>query len=313
MIILSDQVSKKQDLRKDTAENFERTVLCNRNRIIFFIERYEVGSESVILKFLHICISIKIEDTYFAIIKAGGLFNPDEVLIMVFRLHTVTIYIYAEGCSFRNVRRGEHLIFVAVKERAGTGGNGIVTVIEYTLAKLTTRDEKRILAEDINLKIRGSEKICIIGANGVGKTTLLRKIAEELSQRDDIKAEYMPQNYEEILDLDMTPVDFLDKSGDKEERTRIRTYLGSLKYTADEMEHPIRELSGGQKAKVLLLSMSLSGANVLILDEPTRNFSPLSGPVIRKMLREFPGAIISISHDRKYIDEVCDKIYELQN
>ena len=110
---------------------------------------------------------------------------------------------------------------------------------------------------------------------------------------------------------DMTPVDFLDKSGDKEERTRIRTYLGSLKYTADEMEHPIRELSGGQKAKVLLLSMSLSGANVLILDEPTRNFSPLSGPVIRKMLREFPGAIISISHDRKYIDEVCDKIYEL--
>ena len=185
------------------------------------------------------------------------------------------------------------------------------TVIEYTLAKLTTRDEKRILAEDINLKIRGSEKICIIGANGVGKTTLLRKIAEELSQRDDIKAEYMPQNYEEILDLDMTPVDFLDKSGDKEERTRIRTYLGSLKYTADEMEHPIRELSGGQKAKVLLLSMSLSGANVLILDEPTRNFSPLSGPVIRKMLREFQGTIISISHDRKYIDEVCDKIYEL--
>ena len=77
------------------------------------------------------------------------------------------------------------------------------------------------------------------------------------------------------------------------------------------MEHPIRELSGGQKAKVLLLKMSLSGANVLILDEPTRNFSPLSGPVIRKMIREFPGAVISISHDRKYIDEVCDRVYEL--
>lgn len=93
--------------------------------------------------------------------------------------------------------------------------------------------------------------------------------------------------------------------------TRIRTYLGSLKFTPDEMEHPIWELSGGQKAKVLLLRMSLSGANVLILDEPTRNFSPLSGPVIRKMLREFPGAVISISHDRKYIEEVCDKIYQL--
>ena len=185
------------------------------------------------------------------------------------------------------------------------------TVIDYTLSKLMTPDGNRIMAEDIRLRIRGSEKICIIGTNGVGKTTLLRKIAEELINRDDIKAEYMPQNYEELLNLDMTPVDLLDKSGDKEERTRIRTYLGSLKYTADEMDHPIRELSGGQKAKVLLLNMSLSGANVLVLDEPTRNFSPLSGPVIRKILREFPGAIISISHDRKYIDEVCDKIYRL--
>lgn len=95
-------------------------------------------------------------------------------------------------------------------------------------------------------------------------------------------------------------------------RTRIRTYLGSLKYTFEEMDHPIRELSGGQKAKVLLLKMSLSNVNVLILDEPTRNFSPLSGPVIRKMVSEFPGAVISISHDRKYIDEVNDVVYELK-
>lgn len=187
------------------------------------------------------------------------------------------------------------------------------TVIEYELSKLMTPDGKRVLAENIKLIIRGSEKVCIVGANGAGKTTLLRKIAEELTNRNDLKAEYMPQNYEDMLNLDVTPVDFLDRSGDKEEITRIRTYLGSLKYTADEMEHPIRELSGGQKAKVLLLKMSLSGANVLILDEPTRNFSPLSGPVIRKMLREFPGAVISISHDRKYIDEVCDKIYELNH
>ena len=83
-------------------------------------------------------------------------------------------------------------------------------------------------------------------------------------------------------------------------------------YTADEMDHPIRELSGGQKAKVLLLKLSLSNANVLILDEPTRNFSPLSGPVIRQMLAAFPGAIISISHDRKYIIEVCEKVYRLE-
>lgn len=197
------------------------------------------------------------------------------------------------------------------------------TVIEYELENLYTpagdrnesgnSDEKygRLLAQNIFLRIRGSEKICIVGKNGAGKTTLLTKIAEELLSRPDLRTEYMPQNYEELLKLDMTPVDFLDRTGDKEERTRIRTYLGSLKYTADEMDHPISELSGGQKAKVLLLKMSLSGANVLILDEPTRNFSPLSGPVIRQMLAEFPGAIISISHDRKYIGEVCEKVYRL--
>ncbi len=185
------------------------------------------------------------------------------------------------------------------------------TVIEYSLEKLYTPGHERCLSSHIGLQIRGSEKIAIIGSNGAGKTTLLRKIAEELLAREDIRAEYMPQNYEDLLNLRISPVEFLDDSGDKSRRTQIRTYLGALKYTADEMDHPIAELSGGQKAKVLLLKMSLSNANVLILDEPTRNFSPLSGPVIRRMISGFPGAVISISHDRKFIEEVCTKVYRL--
>lgn len=167
------------------------------------------------------------------------------------------------------------------------------------------------LARDIHLCIRGAEHICIIGKNGCGKTTLLRKIAEELLHRTDIKASYMPQNYEELLDMEQTPVEFLSTTGDKDEISRIRTYLGSMKYTVDEMNHRIGDLSGGQKAKILLLKMSMAGSNVLVLDEPTRNFSPMSNPVIRQMLKAFQGAVISVSHDRKYIDEVADKVYEL--
>ena len=168
-----------------------------------------------------------------------------------------------------------------------------------------------MLARNVSLIVRGPEKICLTGRNGVGKTTLLRLIRDQLTHRADLNVCYMPQDYEELLELNNNPIDYLAPSGQKDEVTMVRTYLGSLRYTAQEMSHPIRELSGGQKAKLLLLRMSLSGANVLLLDEPTRNFSPLSGPEVRNLLRSFPGAIISVSHDRKYLDEVADKVYSL--
>ena len=189
------------------------------------------------------------------------------------------------------------------------------TVLEFESKELFVTEEnsedKKVLAKDIFLRIRGNEKICIIGKNGAGKSTLLKQIAKEMLEREDIRAVYMPQNYEDELDMNITPVEYLSETGDKEETTKIRTYLGSMKYTFDEMEHQIKGLSGGQRAKILMLKMILSGANVLILDEPTRNFSPLSNPIIRKMLKNFGGSIISISHDRKYINEVCDTVYEL--
>ena len=122
----------------------------------------------------------------------------------------------------------------------------------------------------------------------------------------------MSQNYDELLDLDKTPLELLtenDKS--KDFQTQVRTYLGSLKFTKEEVLGKIENLSGGQKAKLLLIKLILDQSNVLILDEPTRNLSPLSNPVIRKLLKEFKGTIISVSHDRKYIDEVCNEIYEL--
>ncbi|MDE6108419.1 MAG: ATP-binding cassette domain-containing protein, partial [Oscillospiraceae bacterium] len=122
---------------------------------------------------------------------------------------------------------------------------------------------------------------------------------------------YMAQDYADQLLGNQTPVDILAPSGHKDDITRARNLLGSMKYKTEEMEHPAAGLSGGQRAKLLFLAMVLQGANVLILDEPTRNFSPLSAPVIREVLAGFPGCIISVSHDRRYLEEVCDRVLEL--
>lgn len=183
------------------------------------------------------------------------------------------------------------------------------TVLRLDLPEL--RAGERLLARDLRLWVTGPEKVGIIGPNGAGKSTLLKLVADELLPRTDLRAAYMPQDYGDSLLGDRTPVELLAPSGHKDDITRARTLLGSMKYKAEEMEHPAAGLSGGQRAKLLFLSMVLEGANVLVLDEPTRNFSPLSAPVIRSVLGSFPGCIISVSHDRLYLEEVCDRVLEL--
>ena len=181
------------------------------------------------------------------------------------------------------------------------------TVLDLRLDELTAGD--RVLARDLRLHVSGGEKVGILGRNGAGKTTLLRQIAAQLLERRDLKAAYMSQDYAETLPLDQTPVDYLAPSGHRDDVTRARTFLGSIRFAREEMFHPIRALSGGQKAKLLLTRMMLEGSDVLVLDEPTRNFSPLSGPRVREVLRSYGGSIIAVSHDRKFLMEVCDKLY----
>lgn len=184
------------------------------------------------------------------------------------------------------------------------------TVLDFSSDKLCVGD--CVLSRNLRLFVSGNEHVCIIGRNGAGKSTLLRLLWDELKDRRDITAAFMPQNYSEVLDFNKTPIQYLAQSGTKDDVTRARTYMGGMKFTHEEMTGKIGSLSGGQKAKILFLDMVLRGADVLLLDEPTRNFSPLSGPVVRAALRGFGGAIISVSHDRKYLEEVCDKKYELR-
>ncbi|MGU8040811.1 ATP-binding cassette domain-containing protein [Streptococcus suis] len=171
--------------------------------------------------------------------------------------------------------------------------------------------DERLLVQNIHFNLNGQEKIGIIGQNGIGKSSFLKIIYQKLRQRADINLGYMPQHYTEVLDESKTPLDFLLENGNREQEQLILTHLASLQFTRQEVHHKICELSGGQKAKLLLLKMVLDQANFLLLDEPSRNFSPTSQPYIRQLFADYPGGLVCVSHDRHFLKEVCQRIYRL--
>ena len=182
-------------------------------------------------------------------------------------------------------------------------------IINLNIDELKVSD--KVLSKNIKLDVIGNVHLCIIGKNGVGKSTLIKLIYNELKDRNDIKVGYMPQTYDDILNNYKCVLDFVCPNGSKDEITKARMFLGNMKFTRDEMISNIKDLSNGTKAKLFLIKLVLDKCDVLILDEPTRNVSPLSNPVIRKVLKEYKGTIISVSHDRKYINEVVNALYIL--
>ena len=182
-------------------------------------------------------------------------------------------------------------------------------VIDFNLDVLEVED--RVLSRNIHLQVFGRDRVVIIGTNGCGKTTLLKKIYEVLHKRLDINLGWMPQNYDEVLPSDISGVEYLASDKRKEVITKVQKHLGSVKFTTEEMYAPISSYSQGQKAKLLFVKMVLDEVNVLLLDEPTRNLSPLTNPVVRDILNDFNGCIIAVSHDRMFIDEVPNIIYVL--
>ena len=182
-------------------------------------------------------------------------------------------------------------------------------ILSLDIKELKVQDRK--LAEHIKIEVVGPTHVCIIGKNGVGKTTLMKFIYDRLKEREDIKLGYMPQDYNDDFYKYENVLDYLCPSKRKEDITKARMYLGNMKFTREEMQSKITDISNGSKAKLFLTKLVLDKCDVLLLDEPTRNVSPLSNPVIRKVLSEYKGVIISISHDRKYIDEVINQLYQL--
>lgn len=180
------------------------------------------------------------------------------------------------------------------------------TILTYHTDALCAGD--RILSAPVDFTLCGQDKVAVVGPNGCGKTTWLREIAHALGQ-SGIPFSWMPQQYEDRMDGEASAVDWLRKTHTAEEETLIRTVLGSLCFTSEEMLRPMSTLSGGQQCKVFFAEMMLTGAPVLLLDEPTRNLSPLSAPEVRAALRDYPGAMLCVSHDRALIEEVFDTVY----
>lgn len=165
----------------------------------------------------------------------------------------------------------------------------------------------RLLLEPFDLTVLAGDKVVITGSNGTGKSQLLQAIYRELKDRPDLSIGYMPQDYMKGLAGFPSALDYLARTGAKADIERARELMGAMKFTRDEMLHPPDQLSDGQKAKLFFLHFIMEGKEVLLLDEPTRNFSPLSAPVIRSILKDFPGCIIAASHDRLFISNVCDR------
>lgn len=187
-------------------------------------------------------------------------------------------------------------------------------VLDLNIDSLKVNSGITLIDKQISLYIKGAKKVALIGENGVGKTTLLRLIYHELKKNTSFKVGYMSQNYEDELLNYLSPLDYLSKTlnvSNKEDLTKIQTYLGSLKLTYEEMNRSISSLSGGEKAKIFFAKLILEKDNVMLLDEPTRNISPLSNKTFINSIKEYNGVLIAVSHDRNFVYQVFDDIYEL--
>ena len=182
-------------------------------------------------------------------------------------------------------------------------------VLRLELKELRAGD--LLLSKNIRLQVGGTERIGITGANGCGKSTLLTLIRDQLSERKDLTVFYFHQDWNVFMDGQISAVDFLDPIGSQELRQAASNLLGNLNFSREEMLRQTSTFSGGQKVKLAYAKMRLTKPNVLLLDEATRFLSPLSNPAFRRGLADFPGAIVSISHDRVFLKEVCDHVLGL--
>ncbi len=183
---------------------------------------------------------------------------------------------------------------------------------------LTIGYGEKILAKSINLTLRRGDKAALLGANGTGKTTLLRTILGEIQPLkgrakigNRVQIGYFSQSYERLEPEQTLLENFVIEYGFTEEHTR--SMLGGMLFHGDDVFKKIGELSGGQKARLVLLKLVLDGANCLVLDEPTNHLDIMARETVEAALEAFDGTVLVVSHDRYFVNEVANRIWEIEN
>lgn len=185
------------------------------------------------------------------------------------------------------------------------------------LEHLSVGYEGNVLLSDIDLVLRRGEKVAIIGPNGSGKSTLLKTILQEIPPLrgeakigNRVKIGYFSQSYERLEPQQTILDNFLTEYGMTDEQTR--RLLGSMLFRGEDVYKTIGSLSGGQKARLVLLKLVLDGANCLVLDEPTNHLDIMAKEAVEAALETFDGTVLLVTHDRYLVNEVAGRIWAVE-
>ena len=186
-----------------------------------------------------------------------------------------------------------------------------------SLKHVNKRFGENVILENASAEIDRGDKIALIGANGKGKSTLLRIVAEaetfegERIWGHNVDESFYAQHQLEALNLNNTILDEMKECGSQKTEMELRSLLGGFLFGGDDVEKKIKVLSGGEKARVALAKTIVSKANFLMLDEPTNHLDMHSVELLAGALNKYPGSYILVSHDRFFISKTANKIWEI--
>ena len=174
--------------------------------------------------------------------------------------------------------------------------------------------------DHVNFFVQRGEKIALLGQNGQGKTTLAKILVGVTKDYTgswtlghNVNIGYFAQNQEEVLDPNKTVLQEAEDAATEETRPRVRDLLGSFLFQGDAVSKKTKVLSGGERNRLALCKLLLRPFNTLIMDEPTNHLDIQSKEIIKLALQNFEGTLIVISHDREFLQGLCDKIFEFRD